>query len=476
MQMWPNSFALAVRAQLRSPAEESDTDTTVRHPAWSSSAQRLGHSLKKAMDDLLELDRIVLRLRLEGGSSNGRTAAMLGLEQEIVDVSLLRRMHRVLERRRPDARRRITPQGDAELGPSTGLTDSLVGRTLSRYRVLDLIGFGGMGVVYRAFDGKLEREVALKVLPSDRVADPGWRRRFLQEARTAASLECPHICLIHEVGEADGMLFMAMELIRGGRLFDVLRHARHTGGRHDPSPLPLRRALELATEIAQGLARAHERGIAHLDLKPSNVMVTESGHAKLIDFGLARLLEPPQSIDSEGERLSYGIQPGRIRGTPSYMSPEQKCGLVVDQRSDIFTFGVLLHEMVTGAKPLRPRARAGRRSDPPPSAVVPPTEPLGASHVTSGLQYVLDRCLARAPRDRYQNMRNVLADLHEVGSWVGSIAPSLQTAARVLLDDAQSPARWAVGPTVSCLASGPSRPQAAGRPLASYDARRSLEP
>ena len=101
--------------------------------------------MKRAMDDLLELDRIVLRLRLEGGSSNGRTAAMLGLEQEIVDVSLLRRMHRVLERRRPDARRRITPQG-AELGPSTGLTDSLVGRTLSRYRVLDLIGFGGMGV------------------------------------------------------------------------------------------------------------------------------------------------------------------------------------------------------------------------------------------------------------------------------------------------------------------------------------------
>ncbi len=432
MQMWPNSFALAVRAQLRSPAEESDTDTTVRHPAWSSSAQRLGHSLKKAMDDLLELDRIVLRLRLEGGSSNGRTAAMLGLEQEIVDVSLLRRMHRVLERRRPDARQRITPQG-AELGPSTGLTDSLVGRTLSRYRVLDLIGFGGMGVVYRAFDGKLEREVALKVLPSDRVADPGWRRRFLQEARTAASLECPHICLIHEVGEADGMLFMAMELIRGGRLFDILRHARHTGGRHDPSPLPLRRALELATEIAQGLARAHEQGIAHLDLKPANIMVTESGHAKLIDFGLARLLEPPQSIDSEGERLSYGIQPGRVCGTLSYMSPEQMCGLVVDQRSDIFTFGVLLHEMLTGANPFRRRTHAETRGAIP-NAPVPPLELPQASDVASGLQWVLDRCLARAPRDRYQNMRNVLADLREVRLGAGALTSSRQTARRFPLD------------------------------------------
>ena len=432
MQMWPNSFALAVRAQLRSPGEESDTDTTVRHPARSSSAQRLGHSLKKAMDDLLELDGIVLRLRLEGGGSNGRTGAMLGLEQEIVDVSLLRGMHRALERRRPDAHRRITPQG-AELGPSTGLTDSLVGRTLSRYRVLELIGLGGMGVVYRAFDRTLEREVALKVLPSDRVADPGWRRRFLQEARTAASLECPHICLIHEVGEADGMLFMAMELIRGGCLLDVLRHARHTGGRHDPTPLPLRRALELATEIAQGLARAHEQGIAHLDLKPANVMVTECGHAKLIDFGLARLLEPPKSIDSEGERLSYGIQPGRVCGTLSYMSPEQSCGLVVDQRSDIFTFGVVLHEMLTGANPFRRRTHTETR-DAIPNAPVPPLELLQASDVASGLQWVLDRCLAKAPRDRYQDMRDVLADLSEVRLGAGALASSRQSAHRVPLD------------------------------------------
>jgi serine/threonine-protein kinase len=310
---------------------------------------------------------------------------------------------------------------------------SLVGRTLSRYRVLSEIGRGGMGIVYRAFDGSLEREVALKVLRSDRVADWRWRRRFLGEARTVAALECPHICVIHEVGEADGTLFIAMELIRGVTLLDVLPRGRHAEGPLEPSPLPSGRALELATEIAQGLARAHDRGIVHLDIKPSNIMVTDSGHAKLIDFGLAVLLEQQSSWDSVEETPAHRVALSQAGGTPSYMSPEQMCGLPVDQRSDIFAFGVVLLEMLTGANPFRRRTYSETEDailhDP-----IPSLEHIDAAHGLSGVRRVLERCLAKVPRDRYPDMRELLADLGKVSQRPTTSASSRWAARLVPLE------------------------------------------
>ena len=314
---------------------------------------------------------------------------------------------------------------------STVRTDTLVGRTLSRYRVLSEIGRGGMGIVYCAFDDILERELALKVLPSGRVADRRWRRRFLQEARTVAALECPHICVIHDVGEADGRLFIAMELIRGVPLLDILRHVRHAADRRDPSPLPACRALELATEIAQGLALAHDRGIIHLDIKPSNIMVTDSGHAKLIDFGLAVLLEPQSAVHSRKETPPRRVALSQAGGTPSHMSPEQVCGLALDQRSDIFAFGVLLHEMLTGSNPFR-RRTCSETQDAILNDPVPSLELIDAACGVSGMRRVLDRCLAKPPRDRYQDMGELIADLGKVrlkantamsSRWAAHMAP-----------------------------------------------------
>ena len=161
----------------------------------------------------------------------------------------------------------------------------MIGRTLSHYRVLEELSRGGMGVVYRALDVHLNREVALKVLPAELVSDPERRRRFLQEAQASAALEHPHIAVIHEVGESEGVTFIAMELIRGEKLRDAMSRER----------LSLARSLELATEVAEGLGWAHDKGIVHRDLKPANIMLGETGHAKIIDFGLAKLVEPLRS-------------------------------------------------------------------------------------------------------------------------------------------------------------------------------------
>src|SRR5438128_6200264 len=201
----------------------------------------------------------------------------------------------------------------------------MVGRTLSHYQILEEISRGGMGVVYRAVDTRLGREVAHKVLPADLVADSERRQRFVQEARAASALEHPNIAVIHEIDEADGVSFIAMELVRGEKLSDVLARGA----------LPPGRALEIATEVAEGLARAHDKGIVHRDLKPANVMLTEDGHAKIIDFGLAKLIDA-LSGDSGRETIrKANTDLGMVLGTVSYMSPEQARGGKVDHRSDV---------------------------------------------------------------------------------------------------------------------------------------------
>jgi serine/threonine protein kinase/tetratricopeptide (TPR) repeat protein len=279
----------------------------------------------------------------------------------------------------------------------------VIGRTVSHYNVLAEIGRGGMGVVYRAVDLKLNREVALKVLPPELVADPDRKRRFIQEAQAAAALNHPHIAVVYEIDEADGVTFIAMELLEGEKLRDVLQRER----------LPLHRTLELATEVAEGLALAHEKGIVHRDLKPANIMRTEEGHAKIIDFGLAKLVEPIEDEASEAVTVAKETDPGKVMGTVSYMSPEQARGKKVDHRSDIFTFGIVLHEMLTGRPPFRGESGIETMN----AILKEPAPKLGAfgsevsAEASADLQRIEDKCLAKDPAERYQTIKDVVVDL-----------------------------------------------------------------
>jgi len=264
----------------------------------------------------------------------------------------------------------------------------VIGRTLARYRIVEELGRGGMGVVYRAHDTKLGRDVALKVLSAERLADPELRRRFLQEARALAALQHPGIAMIHEIDEAEGVAFIAMELVPGERLSDLL-------ARED---LTLKVLVDLAVEIADALAEVHRRGIVHRDLKPGNVLVTPAGRAKLVDFGLARLSTP---IAPEGETPARGqTDPGRILGTVEYLSPEQVRGDPVDARSDVFGFGSLFYEMLTGRPPFQgPTAIETMHAILKEPAARLPAMGEGP-RVVRELQRLLDRCLAKAAHER----------------------------------------------------------------------------
>jgi serine/threonine protein kinase/Tol biopolymer transport system component len=214
-----------------------------------------------------------------------------------------------------------------------GDADHLVGRTLNHYRVIDYVGGGGMGVVYKAEDLRLERTVALKFLPPELTRDPDAKIRFLQEARSASVLDHPNICTIHEVGETDdGRLYLAMPHYGG----ETLRRRIERG------PIPIDEAIDIAEQIARGLAKAHRGGIVHRDIKPANIMVTDDGVVKILDFGLAKLVGAA-AITRTGSSL----------GTPAYMSPEQARGEDVDHRTDLWSFGIVLYEMVAGRRPFR---------------------------------------------------------------------------------------------------------------------------
>src|SRR5437667_148833 len=229
-----------------------------------------------------------------------------------------------------------TPLIEHALSPEESRTaGAMVGRSVGPYRIDAIIGEGGMGVVYHALDSKLNRPVAVKFL-SDDLADTAARRRFQREAHTASSLNHPHILTVHDAGEFEGRQYLVTEFVDGGTLRDWAKE------KHD-----WRQTLELLAGVADGLAAAHEAGILHRDIKPENILLTKSGYAKLADFGLAKLQDSPVALT----RTDVHTRPGTIVGTVAYMSPEQANRQPVDARSDIFSFGVVLYELLAGRRP-----------------------------------------------------------------------------------------------------------------------------
>jgi non-specific serine/threonine protein kinase len=279
------------------------------------------------------------------------------------------------------------------------------GQTIARYRLVEPLGEGGMGVVWRAEDTELRRPVALKFLSASTLTSEEMRARFMREARTAASLNHPGICTIYEVGEHDQAPFIAMELIEGTTLDRKLR---------DSDRLPLSEVQRIATQVAESMVAAHARGIVHRDLKPGNVMFTDEGRVKILDFGLAKPQEATGEGDSDAsETISAQMtREGRILGTVSYMSPEQAQNLPVDSRSDVFSFGVLLYQLASGNLPFRGETTASTL------AKILETEPEPLSQTRDGLppelERIVRRCLSKRPEDRYNDTRDLVAALRDL--------------------------------------------------------------
>ena len=269
----------------------------------------------------------------------------------------------------------------------------LIGKTISHYKILEKLGAGGMGVVYKAQDAKLDRFVALKFLPPHLSQDEENKKRFIHEAKAASALDHPNICTIYEIDQTEGgQMFIAMACYEGESLKEKI----------DRGPMAIEEAIDVATQISRGLTKAHSKDIVHRDVKPANIMITERGEIKIVDFGLAKLSGRTQ-LTKEGTTL----------GTVAYMSPEQTQGATVDNRTDIWSLGVVLHEMLTGQQPF-----AGDYEQAVMYSIMnEEAEPLTGlrSGVPMELERVVKKTLAKNPDERYQRVDELLVDFKSLG-------------------------------------------------------------
>jgi serine/threonine protein kinase len=287
---------------------------------------------------------------------------------------------------------------------------------LGPYEVLSSLGAGGMGEVYRAHDPRLGRDIAIKVLPSEFASDPERLKRFEREARAASGLSHPNIVTVYDVGKTDSLVYIAIELVDGESLHDLLL----------AGPLPVRKLLDIATQIADGLAAAHEQGIIHRDLKPRNVMVSRAGFVKILDFGLAKLTSPASGPSHSFSRTiprpdaESATTDGVVLGTTDYMSPEQARGQIVDFRSDQFSFGAVLYEMITG------RRAFGRSTAADTLSAILQQEPSPAERLRpdcpAPLRWILERCLAKAAADRYSSTRDLARELQSLSEHLSEVS------------------------------------------------------
>jgi serine/threonine protein kinase len=264
-------------------------------------------------------------------------------------------------------------------------------KAISHYKILEKIGEGGMGVVYKAEDTKLRRTVALKFLPEDLTKDSEAKERFLQEAQAAAALDHPNICTVHEIDEADGQTFIVMANIEGQSLKEII----------GAGPMEMSRAINIVIQVAEGLQEAHKRGVVHRDVKPANIMLTDRDQAKIMDFGLAK--------------LSWGVdltKTAAIMGTVAYMSPEQAKGETVDHRTDIWSFGALLYEMLSGERTFKSRHDHAILH----SVLYEDPVPIGKlkSDVPVAVEEIISKCMQKEPNDRYSDMGSLLKDLRSI--------------------------------------------------------------
>jgi serine/threonine protein kinase/Tfp pilus assembly protein PilF len=303
-------------------------------------------------------------------------------------------------------------------------------KTLGHYRIIEKIGSGGMGEVYRALDTRLDRSVALKILSPDTAKSPEMRLRFEREARAVAAIQHPNIVTIHSVEEVDDSLFLTMELVEGIDLSDAIP----TGG------FPLAAFLDLTILLADAVSSAHSKGITHRDLKPRNIMLARSGQIKVLDFGLAKLREPESAVAESDGTLSMSVtEEGTLLGTIAYMAPEQIRGLAVDHRCDIFSLGIILYEMLTGQHPYRSATSADTisailRDRPPLASDVRPELP-------RRLAQLIDRCLEKDPNVRLQSALALRNDLEEIKRHLDAGREERFSSIAVLPPEDQSPAK-----------------------------------